>query len=377
MKNEKIKVLVAPNSMKGSLSAFEFADVVEEAFMKVSDRFSVRKVPVADGGDFTGEVLQKALNAQNVQAKVMDPFGRTIPSKYTVAGKTAVIEMADASGIKLLKHEELNPMEASSFGTGELIAAAIENGCTEILLGVGGSATVDGGSGMMQALGVCYYDKNNNPVDGNGKNLGKITSAKKPEFPSGVTFKVISDVDNPLLGSQGAAAVFAPQKGAGPGQVKQLEQGLAFWCQLLEKDSGKKLAALKGAGAAGGIALPLVAWFNAQIVPGAPYILSMLNFEEQVQWADVVITGEGKIDRQTLNNKAPRAVADATRKAGKTVIAIAGSVEPDATEVFDGGAYSFLNSPVSLQDAIHNASKYLSVFSSELAKTILSFSLNK
>lgn len=373
MKKEQINVLVAPNSMKGSLSAFEFADVVEEAFLKVSDTFSFRKLPVADGGDFTGEVLKKALQAHSVQAKVRDPLGRTVASKYAVAGKTAIIEMADASGIRLLKTEELNPMKTSSFGTGELIAAAIHKGCTEILLGVGGSATVDGGSGMMQALGFSYYDKNGSPLDGNGKNLDKIASVRKPEILKGVTFRIISDVDNTLLGSEGAAAVFGPQKGAGEEQVRQLEKGLASWCHLLENDSGKNLAAVKGAGAAGGIAVPLLAWFNAEIVQGAQFILSLLDFNKQVQWADLVITGEGKIDRQTLNNKAPYAVASLARKAGKPVIAIAGTIEADAADVFNGGAYSFLISPVSLHEAMHKAKEYLFIFSSELAKTIISF----
>lgn len=371
MEKKQINVLVAPNSMKGSLSAFKFADIVEDALLKVSDRFNVRKVPVADGGDFTGEVLQSALNARPVQAKVSDPLGRKVSSKYFTAGKTAIIEMSDASGMKLLRQEELNPLEASSYGTGELIAAALKQGCTEILLGVGGSATVDGGAGMMQALGFSFYDKKGNPVVGNGKNLVNIASVSKPEFSSTIKFKIISDVDNSLLGSEGAAAVFGPQKGAGPEQVMQLEQGLKSWCQLLEKDSGKELAAVKGAGAAGGIALPLLAWLNAEIVQGAQFILSQLDFEEKVQWADLVITGEGKIDRQTLNNKAPRAVADFSRRAGKPVIALAGTVEPGATEIFDGGAYSFLNSPLSLKDAMLEAKQHLSVFSSELAKTIL------
>lgn len=371
MMKEQIKILIAPNSMKGSMSAFEFADTVEEAFLKVSDQFSIRKVPVADGGDFTGEVLQAALKAHTVNVKVKDPLGREISSKIAVAGKTAIIEMADASGIKLLKQDEPDPMKASSFGTGQLIAAAIEQGCTELLLGVGGSATVDGGSGMMQALGFSYYDREGRPIDGNGKNLGKIASVKTTKLPKNISIKIISDVDNPLLGDNGAATVFGPQKGATALQVIQLEQGLDSWCRLLEKESGKKLADVTGAGAAGGLAIPLMAWYNAETVPGAAYVLSVLNFEEQVRWADVVITGEGKIDRQTLNNKAPKAVADVARNAGKPVIAVGGIVEPEAAGLFTGGAFSFLNGPVSLEDAMKNAPKHLSFFSAELAKLIL------
>ncbi len=373
MNKNQINVLIAPNSMKGSMSAFEFADVVEEAFLKVSPNFSVRKIPVADGGDFTGEVLQSAFQARLVEVTVHDPVGRPVLSKFALSDKTALIEMADASGIKLMKGHELNPLETSSYGTGELIAAAIEKGCTEILLGVGGSATVDGGSGMMQALGFQFFDVKGNSVDAKGENLIKINSVKKPVLSSDITFRIITDVDNPLLGKEGAAAVFGPQKGATPEQVEQLEKGLTTWSRLLETESGRKLQDMKGAGAAGGLAVPLVAWANAEIVPGAAFVLSVLGFDEQVKWADVVITGEGKIDSQTLNNKAPKAVADAARKAGKPVLAIGGTVEPEASAVFDGGAFSFLNSPVTLPAAMANAKSYLYDFSSELAKLLLCF----
>ena len=191
MNKIKINVLIAPNSMKGSLSAIEFANIVEEAFLKVSPDFAIRKVPIADGGDFTGEVLRSAFNARQVEVKVKNPLGITVLSKFAMAGERAVIEMADASGIKLLKQDELDPMVASSYGTGQLIEAAILGGCTEILLGVGGSATVDGGSGMMQALGCRYFDNQGNPLEGNGMNLEKISSIVKPEMPSPVAFKKI------------------------------------------------------------------------------------------------------------------------------------------------------------------------------------------
>ncbi len=373
MNKNQINVLLAPNSMKGSMSAFEFADVVEEAFLKVSENFSIRKVPVADGGDYTGEVLRYAFNAQLIEVKVNNPFGKPVLSKFAVSGKTALIEMADASGIKLLRSDELDPMEASSFGTGQLIASAVETGCTEILLGVGGSATVDGGAGMMQALGIQFYDKEGRLLDGKGKNLAKIATVKKPELPANIVFKIISDVDNPLLGTNGAAAVFGPQKGATPQQVELLEKGMTNWCRLLEKENDKPLANRAGAGAAGGLALPLLAWCDAEIVPGAAFILSILGFDDHVQWADIVITGEGKIDSQTMNNKAPKAVADASLKAGKPVIAIGGTVDPSATEIFNGGAFSFLNGPVNLDTAMKNAKDYLAFFSGELAKFILIF----
>jgi glycerate 2-kinase len=370
MIRNNINILIAPNSMKGSLTAFEFADIVEEAFMQVSPCFSVRKLPVADGGDGTGEVLFRALDAEVVKEKVVDALGRTIHSKYAVTGKTAIIEMADASGVKHLKAEELNPLKASSFGTGQLIKKALEKGCTQIWLGAGGSATVDGGSGLMEALGFQLLDEKKNPVGGNGLNTGIISQIIWPEKLPEVSFKVISDVDNPLLGESGAAAVFGPQKGAGTEMVLQLEKNLEHWSRVLELDSGRSLATLKGAGAAGGMALPLLAYFNAELVPGAEFVLSALDFKKHLAWADIVITGEGKIDSQTLRNKAPKVVANMAREAGKTVIALGGSIEPEACTIFNGGAFSILPGPVDVKNSIINAKKYLSSFSAELAKLL-------
>jgi glycerate kinase len=374
MSKKQLKILVAPNSMKGSLNAFDFADVVEKAFLKVSNDFLVRKVPVADGGDFTGEVLCRALNAEVVENTVNDPLGRTVHSKFAKSGKTAIIEMADASGIKLLKPDELNPMKTSSFGTGQLINDALNSGCTEILLGVGGSATVDGGMGMLEALGFQFFDKSGLELKGNGENLEFVAEIRKPPLPSEILIKIICDVDNPLLGENGAATVFGPQKGATPQMVVQLENGLAQWAKILENESGKKLVSLKGAGAAGGIALPLVAFFHAEIVPGAAFILSQLNFEKQVEWADLVITGEGKLDSQTLNNKAPKAVADASRKAGKPVIAIGGTVKKEISNAFEG-VFSITPGPVSLDESMQHSDEMLFDLSFELAKLICSVHL--
>ncbi len=355
--------------MKGSLDAFAFADIVGEAFKKCNPDFSIRKIPVADGGDFTGEVLRRALHAEVVEMEVNNPLGKKVKSKYAVSGKTAVIEMADASGIKLLQPNELDPMVASSYGTGQLIAAAIKGGCTEILLGIGGSATVDGGSGMLEALGFKLLDSRGEPLAGNGKNLASVKKIVKPDIPGNVSIKIICDVDNPLLGPNGAAEVFGPQKGASPEMLPLLENGLANWAAILEKEAGTDLAALDGAGAAGGIALPLKAFFNGDIVPGADFILSRLNFEKHVKWAGLVVTGEGKIDSQTLNNKAPAAVAKIARKWEKPVIAIGGSVHKEASEVFNG-TFSILNRPMPLENAMAEAPQLLYNTAFELAQLI-------
>jgi len=364
-----MKVLIAPNSMKGSLDAFEFADTVEQAFQKCSHSFEIRKMPVADGGDLTGKVLAQAFGARQISHIVNDPLGREIHAEFWVSGKTGIIEMAEASGIKRLKTDELDPMKASSCGTGQLLSESIKKGCTEILLGVGGSATVDGGSGMLEALGFKFFDSEGNHLSGNGANLEKIKKINKPEISNQIEIQVISDVDNPLLGKKGAAKIFAPQKGANHKMVEILERGLKNWAGLLEKECGRKLSDLKGSGAAGGIALPLIAYFGAEIVPGADFILKKLNFEKHVQWADIVITGEGKIDAQTLGGKAPVVVAHSAQKHNKPVVAIGGSIESEASKGFDA-VFSIINRPLSLNDSIKESKTLLFDFSFELARLL-------
>ncbi|WP_167618024.1 glycerate kinase [Maribellus sediminis] len=368
-----MKILIAPNSMKGSLNAFDFADTVGEAFLACTSDFEIRKLPVADGGDFTGEVLARNFNAQTVSLYATGPLGQTVASKYAISGKKAIIEMADASGMKLVAMNELNPMIASSFGTGQLILDAISKECEEIFLAIGGSATVDGGMGMMEALGFKFFDKNGTELSGNGRNLGKVHSIVKKELPANLKINIVCDVDNPLLGSNGAAAVFGPQKGATSEGVKELEKGLENWATVLEMHARRTLQNIPGMGAAGGISLPLMAFLNAEIVPGADFVLEQLQFSEQVKWADLVITGEGRIDSQTLNNKAPFAVAKVARRFNKSVIAIGGKVEVEASEAFDG-IFSLVNGPVNLQEAMQNSRQLLFNFSSQLARTIKSLS---
>jgi glycerate 2-kinase len=364
-----MNILVAPNSMKGSLSAFDFADIVENAFLICSEIFSVRKVPVADGGDFTGEVLQRNFQAEEIKINVRGPLGEETKSRYYIAEKRAIIEMADASGMKLVDSKQLNPLKASSYGTGQLMADAISKGCNQIFMAIGGSATVDGGAGMLEALDFRYFDEDNEPLFGNGGNLTAIRKIQPPEIQKNVSVKIICDVDNPLLGKNGAAQVFGPQKGATPEMLQNLEAGLKNWSKILEGMCGKKLAHIPGAGAAGGMAIPLMAFFDAKIVPGADFISEQLGLEEQVKWADIIITGEGKIDSQTLNNKAPLAVARLARKYNKPVFAIGGSIENEASEAFDG-MFSLVNGPMTLNNAIKNTRELLFYVAFELAKTI-------
>lgn len=362
-----MKILIAPNSMKGSLNAFDFADIVEKAFLQVSDKFEIIKLPVADGGDFTGEVLQRNLNATEIMVEVKGPLGELVQSKYAISNNIAIIEMADASGMKLVDSNLLNPMKTSSFGTGQLINNAVKRGCTKIFLAIGGSATVDGGMGMMEALGFQFFDKNNIELAGNGKNLSEVYLIKKPDNLNNISIKIICDVDNSLLGENGAAVVFGPQKGATPQMVTELEKGLKNWAKIIFSETGKQLESINGGGAAGGISIPLIAFYNAEIVPGADFVLNQLNFEEHVKWADIVVTGEGKIDSQTLNNKAPFVVAKVARKFNKPVFAIGGKVEMEASFIFDGVS-SLTNSSVSTEYAMKNVKQLLFDVSYKLAK---------
>lgn len=349
-----MNILVAPNSMKGSLTAFQFADIVEKAFNDAAPSFfKIRKLPVADGGDETVNVMMNALGLEEQKITVFNPIGCSVIAKYGYAKGVAVIEMANASGIKLLKSSELNPMKTSSYGTGQLILDAIEKGAKKIYVGIGGSATVDGGMGMLEALGIRFLDCFQNLLKGNGENLGKIhlIDAQNCLIQKDIDIFIISDVDNLLLGLEGAARVFGPQKGATPPMVELLENNLTHYSKVVEKFTCVDVTTLKGGGAAGGISVAFAAFLNAEIIAGADYILDIISIDESIQWADLVVTGEGMIDNQTLMNKAPFAVARRAKKFGKPVIAIGGSVSLTDSKSFDG-LFSIINKPMSLKEAI-------------------------
>ncbi len=362
--------------MKGSLSAFRFADLVEKAFLEVdSNYFTIRKFPVADGGDETMNVLMKALKLEVQETLVSDPLGRQVLAQYGYANGVAVVEMANASGMKLLKLEELNPLKTSSYGTGQLILDAIEKGAKKIFVGIGGSATVDGGMGMLEALGIQFFSKEGQALKGNGNNTGEIhqVDSSKCLVPKGIEMIVISDVDNLLLGSNGAAQVFGPQKGATPKMVELLERNLLNYASVIRKHTGKEITTLKGGGAAGGISVAFSAFLDAEIRDGADYILDVISIDDSIQWADLVITGEGMIDDQTLMNKAPFAVAMRAMKFQKPIIALAGSVSLTDESPFDG-VFSIINKPMTLEDAIENVDLFTHHASIELAKLISTLS---
>ncbi len=359
-----MNILIAPNSMKGSLNASDFATAVEKGFRSVSPAFNIRKIPVADGGDFTGDILNEAFSAKTFVTIVNDPSGRKTEAKYGIFRNTAIIEMAEASGMRLLKKEELNPLINTTYGTGQLIKAALEKGCTGIILGLGGSATIDGGIGMLDALGFSFYDKNDRFLPGNVESLSRVKSIQYPgNWLAETKITLLSDVNNPLLGPQGAVAVFGPQKGADPGMMEIIESGLASWISLLEKMTGKSIRDLPGMGAAGGVATGLVALLSARLLPGAEFILDALNMDQHIRWADWIFTGEGRVDRQSLNRKAPEVLAGRAKAMGKPVSAIVGSFHPEASGSYDS-VFPICSGPLSLDESMARAGEL--VFSTSL-----------
>lgn len=367
-----MKVLLAPNSMKGSLNAFDFADQMAAAFAKISDLFEIKKLPVADGGDFTAEILIRALGFEVKSAIVQDALARPVKAQFGIKEQLAVIEMANASGMKLLNKDELAPMIASSYGTGQLIVEAIRNGANQIWIGVGGSATVDGGMGMLSALGFQFFDTQKNLLTGNGENLLKIQKIDSSEciVPNNIQLKFICDVDNPLTGRNGAAKVFSPQKGANPKMVQKLENGLKHFARLLEKKSGIQIEHIPGTGAAGGISAGANALLNAEIVEGAEFILNKIDFDTWAKWADIIITGEGKLDEQTMNNKAPFVVAKHGEKYNKPVYAVCGINNLKCNEVFKD-IFPITDERYDTNYSIKNAGKMVYSKTLHLAESLL------
>lgn len=332
-----MRVLIAPNAFKHSLTATAAAIAIRDglALSRLGGEYAL--FPVADGGDGTGDLLIDRFQGERVSGKVSDPLGRELNAVFGLIeqGHTAVIEMANASGLRLLKENELNPIIASSVGTGQQILQALDRGAKKILIAMGGSATVDGAIGILQALGVRFKDA-----------AGHVLKAVPASFPlmaaidlSGLDprvgqteFIVLCDVDNHLLGDKGAAAMFGPQKGASKEQVLQLDQGLAAYAALLKTVTGKDVSNIEYAGTAGGASAGLYACINARLVHGIEYFLDLTGFEIALAQADLVVTGEGSIDEQTLQGKAPFGVAKRAKARGVPVAGLAGRIplEPSA-----------------------------------------------
>jgi glycerate kinase len=346
--DEPVKIAIAPNAFKGSLTAAEAAACIERGLRRALRGLSIVKLPMADGGDGTLPAIVAATGGQTVPWRVSDPLGRSIRSVFGVTGdgRTAVIEMALASGLALLKPSERNPMLTTSRGTGELIRAALDRRVREIVIGIGGSATNDGGMGLARALGARFLDGRNRELPDCGGALGRLARIDVSGLEARLkqtNISVACDVDNPLCGPRGAARVYGPQKGATPAMVKQLDAGLKRLAAVMRDDLGVKVADLPGAGAAGGLGAGLVGVLNARLRPGVDVVTHAIGLEGKLTGCDLVITGEGRLDGQTIFGKAPAGVARIARKLGIPVIGICGSLGPDANNVHRAGIAVFFS----------------------------------
>lgn len=355
-----MKILIAPDSFKENLSAKEVAQAIERGIKKVDENIQTSIVPMADGGEGTVESLVEATDGQIINVKVKDPLMRDIDSYYGVLGdrKTAVIEMAAASGLALLEKDERNPMDTTSFGTGQLIKYAIEEGYKDIIIGIGGSATNDGGAGMLMALGAKLLDANGEDIGLGAKGLGKLKSIDLSNFHEDIkdcNFVVACDVDNPLVGKRGASYVFGPQKGADEHMVKILDANLENFGKVVEDTLGISLLQYPGAGAAGGMGAALLAFLDAELERGIDIVIEATQLERKIMDSNLVITGEGKIDGQTQFGKTPYGIATLAKKYNKPVIAIAGGIGEDASVLYEKGIdsiFSIVNKPMTLEEAM-------------------------
>lgn len=336
------KIVVASDSFKGSLTSLEVADSVEKAVREVFPGCDVVKVNVADGGEGTMDALQQTLGGSRVNLTVSDPLGRPVDAYYVILDDevTAVLEMSAASGLPLLSPEERNPSMTSTYGTGELIRDALDKGCTRFLVGIGGSATNDAGMGMLNALGYSFLDADGtelNPVGGSLGQVEDILMQNRNQHLGDARFIVACDVKAPLFGPEGAAYVFAPQKGADPQMVQSLDAGLRHFAEVSSRKTGSDFSQMHGAGAAGGLGYAFKEFLAASLERGVEMVLDAIGFDEIIAGADLVITGEGRVDSQTLTGKTPFGVAQRAIRQGIPVVAIGGSVAIDAEQASEAG----------------------------------------
>ena len=357
-----MKVLIAIDSMKGSLSSIEGGKAIAAGVHRVFPDAFCDVRPLADGGEGTLEALVAGLGGELREIEVTGPAGKPVEAAYGIIGNTAVVEMARAAGITLVSGAEKNPSLTTTYGVGEIIADAIANGARKFIVGIGGSATNDGGAGMLQALGFRFLDENGCELARGGaelRNLARIDKAQAlPELPDCV-FKIACDVTNPLLGTAGASAVYGPQKGATPEMVAELDAALGVYATAAGGD-----ADFPGAGAAGGLGFAFRTFLGGELKSGVDLVLEETGFEERVRDADIVVTGEGRLDEQTVMGKAPIGVARLAKKYGKKVVAFSGCVTDGARKVNEYGIDAFfpiLRSVVTLEEALdcRNAARNL------------------
>ncbi|MCF0060862.1 glycerate kinase [Dyadobacter chenwenxiniae] len=354
-----MNILVAPDKFRGSLEAIDVCQAVKEGILLAYPNANVTTIPLADGGEGTAQILTQQAQGETIKVAASDPLGRPITSSYGLSGdwQTAFIEMAAASGLALLSKEERNPLLTSTYGTGQLIKDALDRGVTQIILGIGGSATTDGGIGMAEALGFRFYDKNDVLLSPKGESMHDITridSSEKDSRLNAVSITVACDVTNPLYGPNGASHIYGPQKGADPEMVEILDNGLKNLSKIASKTFEKDISENPGAGAAGGLGAGCLWFLNAVLKDGVSIVIEQTHIAERIQKADLVITGEGKVDEQTLSGKVVKGLADFCNMNKVPLAVVCGTLQITPEQVRNAGityAVSVLNRPMDLNQA--------------------------
>ncbi len=373
-----MKIVIAPDSFKESLTALEVCEAIEAGFRTIWPQAEYRRRPMADGGEGTVQSLVDASGGQIHRCPVRGPLGEPVDAFWGMMGdgETAVIEMAAASGLHLVPPAQRNPLLTSSYGTGELIRAALDQGARRLIIGIGGSATNDGGAGMAQALGIALLDQAGKPLAPGGGALERLAridlSGRDPRL-SDLQIEVACDVDNPLCGPRGASAVFGPQKGATPAMVARLDANLGHYGDLIAQQLGQAVLEVPGAGAAGGMGAALLGLLGASLRPGIEIVMDAVGLAQAVADADLVITGEGRIDSQTIYGKTPYGVARLAKEFGCPVIAIAGSLSTDHAVVHEHGidaVFSVVPGACALQEAMEAAQSNIAVTARNVAQVL-------
>ena len=374
-----MKIVLAPDKFKGSLTGLEFCEATKMGLLEVFPDAEIVFLPMADGGDGTIEVVKYYLNGELVPVEVKNPLFNIITASYlySPSQKIAFVEMAEASGLKLLNQSEFDCKSATTFGTGQLIKDAIEKGAKEIILGIGGSATNDCGIGMAMALGYRFQDKNGNQVVPIGKHLSEIVSiddSKVHEKLSDVTFKIACDVTNPLYGENGAAHVYAKQKGADDLDIELLDIGLKDFSKVLDSKFNVKSQEIVGGGAAGGMGVATKVFLKGELISGITLMKELAQFEKKVEGTNWIITGEGKLDDQTLSGKTIHGILEIAKQNNIKVAAFCGKLDLNETQLKSFGVSytdAVLNYSESLEDAMNNSAKYVSQMAKRFAKSLI------
>lgn len=366
-----MRFVLAPDSFKESLTAKEVADAMEIGIKKVFPDAECIKVPMADGGEGTVQSLVDGTNGKMYEVSVTGPLGESVNARYGILGdnETAVIEMAEASGIHYVEKEKRNPLITTTFGTGEVIKAALDKGVKKVIIGIGGSATNDGGAGMIQALGGRLLDQYGNDLPFGGGALNKLSKIDLTNFDkriNDIKIEVACDVNNPLTGEEGASAIFGPQKGATEEMINTLDSNLSHYAKIVKDQLGKDMASKNGAGAAGGLGFALISFCNGELKPGIEIVIKYSNLDTKIQGASYVLTGEGSIDEQTKFGKTPYGVAQIAKKYKIPVIAVAGNIGKGVEELYDLG----FNSILSIMPGVMTLEKALSTGKENIERTV-------